>query len=160
VTDQIAQQSGFATGATGGFVCDIGVPTELYDVKESTLEDPVWTVVCADAPQFGCKLMGPSSIAFEVCGTMCGNADWENCPQSVDCGLDADLYERFSTDPSFRAKYTRHLGGSNLGFADGHAAWMPAEQLMNEAPHCDPSIDPDYGIVNPDGRIEGLCNKY
>jgi len=30
-------------------------------------------------------------------------------------------------------KYTRHLGGSNLGFVDGHAAWMSAMQIVSKA---------------------------
>jgi prepilin-type processing-associated H-X9-DG protein len=28
-----------------------------------------------------------------------------------------------------QARFTRHLGGSNLGFADGHAAWWSAGRL-------------------------------
>ncbi len=36
------------------------------------------------------------------------------------------------TDPAYRKEHAhpRHLGGSNIGFADGHAQWMPAEQIL------------------------------
>lgn len=80
-----------------------------------------------------------SWIAYpEVCridhvacsGLWCG-ADWENCSWAIDCGAEkGDV--RWATDPQFRKTHagTRHLGGSNLGFADGHATWMPAEQIL------------------------------
>jgi prepilin-type processing-associated H-X9-DG protein len=29
-----------------------------------------------------------------------------------------------------RAQYARHMGGNNLGFADGHAKWFTAESLI------------------------------
>jgi prepilin-type processing-associated H-X9-DG protein len=33
-------------------------------------------------------------------------------------------------DPSLRRPYARHLGGVNLGFLDGHAAWWHSERLL------------------------------
>ncbi len=56
-------------------------------------------------------------------------ADWENCPWTQQCGI-ADQ-EKFWGDPSFRSGFTRHLGGINLGFADGHAAWINSEKLIS-----------------------------
>ncbi len=35
-------------------------------------------------------------------------------------------------DKTLLAKGTRHLGGSNIGFADGHAAWWNANRFMDE----------------------------
>jgi len=32
-------------------------------------------------------------------------------------------------DAHLRASYARHLGGTNLGFLDGHAQWMPADAI-------------------------------
>ena len=43
---------------------------------------------------------------------------------------------KFWSDPSVRKNYTRHLGGSNLGFADGHAKWYAAEAMLAPASDC------------------------
>jgi len=68
-------------------------------------------------------------------GTRCnGYVDWETCPgQSYfDPACLPTLHNMapntgaMYTDPAFAKQYTRHLGGSNLGFLDGHAAWMSA----------------------------------
>ena len=58
-----------------------------------------------------------------------GLADWANCSWTQQCGAGDP---RFQTDPNYRKQNagTRHLGGSNLGFADGHAAWMNAEAIL------------------------------
>jgi prepilin-type N-terminal cleavage/methylation domain-containing protein/prepilin-type processing-associated H-X9-DG protein len=62
----------------------------------------------------------------------CG-AQWENCSWTVDCGLSLAIMEKFWTDASFRKQYARHLGGSNIGFLDGHAAWMAADAIIAAA---------------------------
>jgi prepilin-type processing-associated H-X9-DG protein len=66
---------------------------------------------------------------------------------------------QWETDSSFRSKYTRHLGGSNVGFADGHAAWFMADALVNDTPYCI-CCDPKTGTknwYNTQGPIRGLC---
>ena len=37
----------------------------------------------------------------------------------------------WAKDPKAQSASTRHLGGSNLGFLDGHAAWLPAQRILN-----------------------------
>jgi prepilin-type N-terminal cleavage/methylation domain-containing protein/prepilin-type processing-associated H-X9-DG protein len=44
--------------------------------------------------------------------------------------ITADQIVAFWGDPSWRAKYARHMGGDNIGFADGHANWFPAAAIM------------------------------
>jgi prepilin-type processing-associated H-X9-DG protein len=34
-------------------------------------------------------------------------------------------------------QFTRHLGGSNLGFMDGHAKWFAAGEIAANSPWCD-----------------------
>jgi prepilin-type processing-associated H-X9-DG protein len=34
-------------------------------------------------------------------------------------------------DKNLLNKGARHLGGSNIGFADGHAAWMNADRFLD-----------------------------
>ncbi len=80
-------------------------------------------------------------VAFpEVCRSRLGNADtppcapdWENDCGDPSCSFDDDQLQRFWTDAEFRKKYTRHMGGSNLGFMDGHAKWWSAEAIINAA---------------------------
>ena len=41
-----------------------------------------------------------------------------------------------------RKPFARHLGGNNLGFADGHAKWMAADAMIAAA-NADPQqIEP------------------
>jgi prepilin-type processing-associated H-X9-DG protein len=51
------------------------------------------------------------------------------------------------------------MGGSNLGFMDGHAAWFPADQAMSKVPYCMP-CDPSTGssVIHKEGRpLIGFC---
>ena len=145
---------------SGAFDCSIGYANQLTDVKTSQINDPSWTVVAADS-QHWIQLTGTDSVLYSLCGTGCGNADWENCPDTRDCGLDADEYEHWITDAGFRRRYTRHLGGSNLGFADGHAAWFAAEALENATPYCECCSDEtgysSFTLHTQDRKIRGLC---
>ena len=67
--------------------------------------------------------------------------DWANCSQSVDCGADNP---RFQTDIQYRKQYSwaRHLGGANLGFSDGHAAWMDSERMLFTGEANSPYVKP------------------
>ncbi len=61
-----------------------------------------------------------------VAGDGCCVIDWVNCSSNASCGLYNKAPMTWRKDEQLRNKYTRHLGGSNLGFADGHAAWWSA----------------------------------
>jgi len=37
---------------------------------------------------------------------------------------------KISLDPGYRKTFARHLGGNNMGFADGHAQWMDEEVIL------------------------------
>ncbi len=134
ITDSYKQRNVCASGSTGGVDIGIGVATWwLQDVKVSVLNDPSKTVVCGDGGvkmEFskGSQLAYPDTCRID--GAACGcAADWANCG-TVDCGAGDP---RFGTDPTWReekAGGTRHMGGSNIGFADGHAAWWPSEAIL------------------------------
>ena len=138
VTDSIVQGA-FAGPDTGGFDWSIGYPWMLTDMKTSQLSDPVKYVVAADA-RAGCiqQLDRTSWVAYpDTCRIDCAAcdltrpADWVNCSDSQSCGAGRGVYQ-FATDPQYRKDHagSRHLGGSNLGFADGHAAWMSSETIL------------------------------
>ena len=57
-------------------------------------------------------------------------ADWEYCSFSQECGAHPEI----KTDPELFRRSARHLGGTNIGFADGHAAWFSARQILALSP--------------------------
>jgi prepilin-type N-terminal cleavage/methylation domain-containing protein/prepilin-type processing-associated H-X9-DG protein len=132
ITDTFAQDAA-GTTETGGFVQDIGNPQDAYNRKTSSIDDVAKYVVCADIggdPMFA----STDEIAYPDVWMMRNAAcspsvDWVNCSWSVSCGAGSPL---FATDVEYRKEHgkARHLGGSNLGFADGHAQWFPAETIL------------------------------
>ncbi len=153
VTDSTVQHR-LAGPDTGAFESTISTPN-LKDVKTAQLGDSSWTVTCGDSCIF-MEINGPENMLYSLCRTSCGGADWVNCTDTQECGLPTDLVDRWATDPSFRAKYTRHLGGSNVGFADGHASWFMADALVAAAPYCDCEC-PTQHLIKEGRPIRGLC---
>jgi len=138
ITDSYVQRDSCAGPDTGGIEIGIGVASwHAMDEKTSQIKDPAKKVVCGDtAAQIEiarCSWLAyPDTCRLDGAGcndrtTVC--ADWENCSWTVDCGA-GDI--RFGYDPQYRKDHARarHLGGSNIGFADGHAAWMHAEVIL------------------------------
>ena len=62
----------------------------------------------------------------------CGWADWVNCSFAAGCGLYnfPPTGGEFFKDPDLARSRTRHLGGVNLGFLDGHAVWVNSKALI------------------------------
>ena len=80
-------------------------------------------------------------------GDDCGNADVANACTPINTCYGGDA--RLVRDPTYRKTFARHLGGDNLGFADGHATWMPADTiLLGGADHTRQGIHPQvyYGM--------------
>jgi prepilin-type N-terminal cleavage/methylation domain-containing protein/prepilin-type processing-associated H-X9-DG protein len=63
------------------------------------------------------------------CST-CGNCDDGWAIDERGCTIAKSDIDRFWSDASWRSQYTRHLGGNNLGFADGHAKWWTADAMI------------------------------
>jgi prepilin-type N-terminal cleavage/methylation domain-containing protein/prepilin-type processing-associated H-X9-DG protein len=143
ITDSWVQE-GCSTGANA-FVQQIACPWTLDDMSTSAIKDPAKQVACADAGVIIEQLDRTSWVAYpDVCRidsalcygdpSTCG-ADWTNCSWSRDCGplaIDHGGDGRIAGDVEYRKSYgrPRHLGGSNLGFADGHAKWMSSEAIL------------------------------
>jgi len=157
VTDSILQ-SRYAGGydqttAQKTFVQSIGTNLELASTKLVEINDPVSAPVVGDSgpwPQF--MFLGgtgwPDICAIE-CGNCAGWVDWTVAPADCADYLDSDdCYQLYApNDGSFlrsshlRNPYTRHLGGINLGFLDGHASWMKSDM---------------WAVKVTDGSIEGI----
>jgi prepilin-type N-terminal cleavage/methylation domain-containing protein/prepilin-type processing-associated H-X9-DG protein len=114
---------------------------EMRDVGTSQMNDPSMFVVCGEA-SLGQELENPVQLAYPDAFAMCGAnpgsvaccggnwVDWANCSWSRECGASHDLNY---SDTQVRKQYgrARHLGGSNVGFADGHAKWFNSEDILN-----------------------------
>jgi prepilin-type N-terminal cleavage/methylation domain-containing protein/prepilin-type processing-associated H-X9-DG protein len=137
ITDSVKQDRQAGPG-TGGFDWSISYPWTLTDMKTGAMSDPARYVVAADSGVESKQLDRTSWVAYPdtcrldsvACNSTCG-AQWDNCSWTVDCGAGLGVYQ-FATDPQYRKDHakSRHLGGSNIGFADGHAAWMSSEQIL------------------------------
>ncbi len=133
VTDSFLQQ---ACGGVGQIERGLNGFNENLDLKTSQLEDPArWLVVTevqgndtwstfvlayGDWCKLGC------ATPQEEYGCL-SDVQWENCSWTQQCGAGDPKY---GTDATARKPFARHMGGTNLGFADGHAAWMPSESVL------------------------------
>jgi len=159
VTDSIGQQIASAGPSQGAFSATIGcTSTMLTNASTASIDDASKCVVCGDGTTFGAILQGSGSILYEECGT-CGKADWVNCTWTANNAchtLDVNLATKWETDPGYRATFTRHMGGSNVGFADGHAKWWMADALVTAAPVCQDNCPDSCPFVTTD-KLGGLC---
>jgi len=120
----------------GAFDLSVGL-ARVTDLPVSQVNDPVKYVVCADAgARYALSMMDTSCIAYpETCRLRSVGCD-STCGRDADCGTEICAPVkgdwRAATDPSYRKSHfgARHMGGENLGFADGHAKWMDAESIL------------------------------
>jgi prepilin-type N-terminal cleavage/methylation domain-containing protein/prepilin-type processing-associated H-X9-DG protein len=137
VTDSIAQNR-TADGALKAFVTGIGVNANEMSKKIVEYRDVVKVPICGDG---GVKTdgMATSITAYpDICVLECSGipwcdwVDWEICTWAEDCGLYnyAPNDGSFLVNPEFRKPYARHLGGVNIGYLDGHAAWINSERWL------------------------------
>jgi len=154
VTDSIVQNAQAGPG-TDWVELTLGCP-QLYDVKVAQIDDPVQLIVVADSTA-GNNLLGVESVLYELLP----NGDWVNCSWTQDCALDQSIADEFWGDATFRSRWMRHLGGSNLGFADGHAKWYKGDALEALVPYCTCCSDETGGTsftLHPEDRpLRGLC---
>ena len=116
-------------------------PRWALDAKTSTMSDPARYAVAYDGGTVAIGADRTSWLAYpDICRldgvAACGcGGDWTNCSWAVYCSAQAGDY-RWATDPTFRKKNAnpRHLGGVNLGYMDGHAAWINSQALLSKSP--------------------------
>ncbi len=82
----------------------------------------------------------PALLAYpDICCAICAGTQgiaWygdTNCPDGSGCEevcYNLHAHYDWAKDPNRRKASTRHLGGSNVGFLDGHAQWMQAEKII------------------------------
>jgi len=161
-TQGLASDMKGAGGAGKGvFIFGIGINDNLHWTRLSGINDVSKFIVCGDGGSTSAGLWGSKFLAFpdlckglNTCGIdsdcpeACTN-DEANCSWSNSCGLNADEKIQFFGDSVYRKRWTRHLGGSNVGFADGHAKWFSAEAIIFQ--NC------PWDTTNFDGLPTGCC---
>ncbi len=144
VTDSWTQQScaysrseGEGTGDVGGgaFQMTVGHTINALDLKTSQVGDVARYLVVADVGVHH-RFWDASLVAYpDMCRLRCAACDWGPAANWTDCSWTRECGAgdaRLGYDAQYRKDLIggRHLGGTNLGFADGHASWMSAEAIL------------------------------
>jgi len=146
VTDSILQNrmagayAAHTFEATRSFVQSIGTTYgDRVDLKLAAIDDVVDYILVNDAG--ACVMFANAGlIAYpDLCNVECANcwcSSWrEPCWGDImsGCGDCAVMHARpvHLEDQSLLRDYARHLGGVNLGFADGHAAWWNSAHFLD-----------------------------
>jgi prepilin-type processing-associated H-X9-DG protein len=102
-------------------------------LKMVEVQDPVSYYIIGDAGAItsgvGFSLAAYPEICCLECSGMGGGADWGDPDFCV--LLHAPNDGRLIRDPELRKAYSRHLGGVNCGFLDGHAQWFNSTALVH-----------------------------
>ncbi len=152
VTDSILQQRTAVAAAAFGqpgdaanraFVQTIAAnESVLYDTKMVSIEDATHAPVCADGgTNRNWMTMGevayPDLCCVECAGIAKFSWGWpmEGCPSGEFCPGCPELHApvwnfRDGNDDGWKRQGARHLGGVNVGWADGHASWIGSRQLI------------------------------
>ncbi len=137
----VAQDSVAGLATEKAFLQSIGINGSLLDVKLVEIEDPVACYIAGDGGSHTTAMSAGTAVFPDICCAECGNTfcgwvDWEYCASSDDAvAYDCADCIRLHADASFlkntelSRQYTRHFGGVNVGFLDGHAAWWHAERM-------------------------------
>jgi prepilin-type processing-associated H-X9-DG protein len=180
VTDSILQQrtavpvtSWGASGsmANRAFVQTIAAnESVLYGTKMVSLQDPVHTVVVGDGG-VNRNWMVVGELAYpDICCAECGGIaqySWgwpmPGCPTGEWCPGCPELHApvrnlREGGPEQWRKDSSRHLGGVNVGWADGHASWVLSRNLiaMSENDELEGIGWLCYPATSADGH-EALC---
>ena len=145
-TDTLAQgwNNGCGLG-NGAFDQSLATAHHNRDVKISAIDDVTKRVVVGDGgvdlePWRTSGFAYPDYSRFDQLLLECGSAG--NCSNQSSCGNPTVAATcsplslcfggdgKFGWDATYRQTFARHMGGSNLGFADGHAGWFPSETIL------------------------------
>lgn len=126
VTDSAAQG---ACLDPNRFLATVGSASmTLGGLRLADLKEPERSLMWADSARM-CLNLG-SVLYANACRVDCADlkdqADWANCPWSRQCGAGGD----FTRNRKAQREATRHNGGSNIAFVDGHVQWLTVNQII------------------------------
>ncbi|MFB3882389.1 MAG: type II secretion system protein [Armatimonadota bacterium] len=141
VTDTVKQGN---TGPdNGAFEQSIGTTAGNREIKLASIDDTVKFIIVGDC---GVQVE-PFKLSHVVFPDTClVEADPLCYVEFNDCYIDGERPEfewctiptqaaarEFWSNGDIRRSYARHLGGTNLGFLDGHAAWWQCDAVYSNA---------------------------
>jgi prepilin-type processing-associated H-X9-DG protein len=141
VTDTLLQQKCAGGEVAGSFVMNYATVRMNRDTKTSAMSNASKWVVLGDCSG-NIERWHTYSFAYEGCRIACQGAGCGICGNNGDltCWYASGGYaytpgmSTYRTDPNARKSTegvrARHLGGNNLGFADGHASWYNSEAIL------------------------------
>jgi prepilin-type N-terminal cleavage/methylation domain-containing protein/prepilin-type processing-associated H-X9-DG protein len=142
----VLDQAWGATEVNKAFKQSIGLNGySTIEMKLVEVQDPVNFIIAGDCGQWSEAMSCPGIVAFpDLCCAECGNwwgSGWvEDCYDSIQAGC-PDVITCYETwhasremlrDQSLLTRGTRHLGGTNMGFLDGHAAWWNSQRFLDK----------------------------
>ena len=138
ITDSTLTGVWATPGANGAFECDyctpesVNGPLNCRELKMAAIDDPVRYLVIAERGNDNTydrveKIAYPEVCRITLPAALTRGCDGDGDPPN---DITIDQIVDFWHDASWRNQYARHLGGNNLGFADGHAKWFPASALL------------------------------
>jgi prepilin-type N-terminal cleavage/methylation domain-containing protein/prepilin-type processing-associated H-X9-DG protein len=147
VTDSVVQgMKGIAKADPTAFHRSIGTTVvESYNRSTAEIGDPAQWVVCGD------NEYGDQSGLLQAWTAAYASACCQGLTPGGCCTTEEAL--RYFSDVSFRRQFAPHMGGLNLGFADGHAKWWSAEAAIQQAGGC-------YGYAGPSLDLHGFCLDF
>ncbi|MFB3883505.1 MAG: type II secretion system protein [Armatimonadota bacterium] len=180
VTDSILQQrmagpegarGDFTAVANKSFIQGYAAGEENFtDMKLAQIQDAASAPVISDGGSLPSWLSMGSMAYPDICCAECAGVgpiawNWptESCPDGSYCPECPPYHATYRTVhdgfESWQKESTRHLGGSNLGFADGHAVWMSAKAMIAKSDDrgfegvgwtCSPAASYEGYISSPD----------
>ncbi len=151
ITDSVLQQSmawidtrhGTGAGSHKTFVQNYAVGAgNFFDMKLVQFQDVAHVPVVADGGM-GVGWIGIPQVAYpDICCAECRGIhgiSWGGTPEDP-CAMNTEgwcdgCWEMHANYSMYRdntlKQYARHLGGTNIGWADGHATWMHSQALLN-----------------------------
>ncbi|MDH4179204.1 MAG: prepilin-type N-terminal cleavage/methylation domain-containing protein [Armatimonadota bacterium] len=179
ITDTFLQQQvgiligGGGLGGTNAqnkvFTFSIGCADEnSAGLKLVEVNDPVNYAICADAG-VQTKLLHTGAVAYpDICCSECAGVlgiAWYgdvNCPTGDYCEADCFAFHAhydWATEPDLRKQSARHLGGVNIGFLDGHAAWINSQTFLSRVAEDEIQGTTLFCGLNSIGGYEALCGE-
>ena len=200
VTDSIVQYRSAVPGAIWGETGDVAhkafvqtIATNeqvLYEMKLVEFNDPVHVPVIGDGG-FNRNFFSVGTLAYpDICCAECAGVmpigggwggqaaglnpcpDGSYCPECMNAHAVNAWYSSDGYDVKLRKASTRHLGGVNIGWADGHASWVDSQRLVAMSDDgdleqigwvCPDSTSPEGYAANcgtPTPGVVFLYNRY
>jgi len=133
------------TAVIKAFRSSVGVNGyKLIEAKMAAIGDAASYVVAGDIGAYG-ECFNAGTLAYpDLCNVECGNCWcstwWEECidslqagcPDAAQCALDWHTSSAMLKNQELLKKGSRHLGGVNVGYADGHASWINSNTWLDK----------------------------